>query len=111
MVAWGGNRKNAGRVSVVQRKYCHYYLSAEEDALEQRLTSAFRQVEAELNRELAKEMKCKQYEVAEEVYQRILEVRTQIIEEAIGKIEAAKTGIKEGILQDRKQAADKEKED
>lgn len=106
MVAWGGNRKNAGRVSVVERKYCHYYLSAEEDAIEQGFLSAFREMEKELNRELSKELKCKQYEVAEEVYQRILEVRKQIVEEAIGKIGAAQTAIKKEILGNRGNSID-----
>ena len=101
MVAKGGVRAGAGRVGVIKRKYCHYYLSTEEDKTMRNLVSAIRQVETEITRELSKELKCKQYEIAEEVYQHMLQIEEKIISEAIKKVEAAKKSAKENMLKEQ----------
>ena len=49
-----------------------YSLSKEENEIELEVTSAFKKVEAQINRDLAKELKCKQYEIADIVYKKIL---------------------------------------
>ena len=100
---WGGNRKGAGRVATIKRNYCHYYLSKEENEIELELTSAFKKVEAEINRELAKELKCKQYEIADIVYQKVLAKRKNLIDQVIEDInnDDLRKEIKEEIIQQR----------
>lgn len=100
---WGGNRKGAGRVAAVKRTYCHYYLSKEENEIELEVTSAFKKVEAQINRDLAKELKCKQYEIADIVYKKILAHRKTLMDQVIkdiNKVDLIKE-IKEEIIKER----------
>lgn len=98
---WGGNRKGAGRVAVVKRKYCHFYLSQEEEAIDKKVIAAFKNAESQITKELAKELNCKQYEVAESVYNQMLASREKIMAKAIEAIEAEKETIKATILREK----------
>ena len=100
---WGGNRKGAGRVAAVKRTYCHYYLSKEENEIELEVTSAFKKVEAQINRDLAKELKCKQYEIADIVYKKILAHRKALMDQLIKDIsnDDLSKKIKEEIIKER----------
>lgn len=98
---WGGTRRGAGRVSVIKRKYCHFYLSEEEDRLEQQVIAAFKETEATITKELAKELGVRQYEVAERVYNKMIAVREKIINEAIAKLETERDKVKAELQQEK----------
>ena len=57
--------------------------SKEENEIELEVTSAFKKVEAQINRDLAKELKCKQYEIADIVYKKILAHRKTLMDQVI----------------------------
>jgi len=99
---WGGNRKGAGRVGVVKRKYCHFYLSQEEEAIDKKVIAAFKNAESQITRELAKTLNCKQYEVVESVHNQILAARERIMAKAIEAIEAEIEIIKAAILKEKR---------
>ena len=98
---WGGKRDDAGRIAVVKRKNYKAYLSEEENAIDKRLSMAFRQTENELNKEIAGLLKCKQYEVSESVYAHVLALREKIITFAVAEVEKEKDVIKKQILQEK----------
>lgn len=97
---WGGSREGAGRVSVIERKNYYFRLSEAEYAIDQQVFSAWKQVETELNRELAKELKCKQYQVAEDVYNQVLSAREKIMSAAVAAVMAEKDKIKDTLLKE-----------
>ncbi|CVK21565.1 hypothetical protein [Sporomusa sphaeroides] len=95
---WGGSREGAGRVSVIERKNFYYRLSEAEHVIDKQVISAFKKVETELIKELAKARKCKQYEVVEDVHRQMLQAREKIMDAAKEAIMLEKNVIKDRLL-------------
>lgn len=98
---WGGTREGAGRVSVIERKYRHFYLSLEEEKIDRQIVDAFKATEAELKRTLAKQLKCRQYEVEERVYKKLLALRETLAATSLEMIAAEKDAILQALLNEK----------
>lgn len=95
---WGGARQGAGRNKSIERKSYPFYLSKEECLIHKELFTEFRKFESDTTRDIAKNFKCKQNEIQEDVYTVILEARKKIIGNALEELKQQEDKIKMEII-------------